>query len=133
MVLLVLNFTFGSKGVKTRIQNYVRENQVQLETFAEDFMKTAYTGQETSYNSFQVNYWENANMVEFTVCSWGIAPSGSYGGFYYSLEDKPIGFQGTDLSFIKNDDQWIYEEENSDNRGVIEKIVDHWYWFEMSF
>ena len=57
----------------------------------------------------------------------------TYKGFYYSPENQPLGFQGTDMDFIEDGQGWRWKEEDGDNWDYTEKIMDKWYFFEMHF
>ena len=72
-------------------------------------------------------------MVEFIIKGTGIGSSTACEGFDYSEDDRPIGFQGTELDFVRDGTGWSRREENGDNHEQIEKIAVHWYWFRMSF
>ena len=72
-------------------------------------------------------------MVEFIIKGTGIGSSTACEGFYYSEDDRPIGFQGTELDFVQDGAGWNWKEKSGDNHERIEKITAHWYWFRMSF
>ena len=96
-------------STKEGVINYVQANQAALEPFA--FGLLEYPVGETRYNG----------------------SSTAYEGFYYSEDDRPIGFQGTELDFVQDGTGWSWKEEDGDNCEHIEKITAHWYWFRMSF
>ena len=111
--------------------NYVQVNQAALEQFAFGLLEDPVG--ETRYNGWQVNGYQDAGMVEFITKGTGIGSSTAYEGFYYSEDDRPIGFQGTELDFVQDGTGWSWKEEDGDNCEYIEKITAHWYWFRMSF
>lgn len=79
------------------------------------------------------NKEEETVTVEYLCESSGIASSGWYAGFYYSSEDIPLGLQGISRSFIEKGKGWKWQEENGDNYEYIERITDHWYYYESGF
>lgn len=116
---------------KSNVAYYVKNNQNKLESFVENVIETNDLSTKTTYNGWDVFYRKEANMVEFITFAFGIAPSSTYKGFYYSPNDTPLGFQGVNLTFTKNDTGWVYNDGN--NIEYTEKVMDHWYWFEMNF
>lgn len=118
-------------STKAGVINYVQVNQAALEQFAFGLLEDPVG--ETRYNGWQVNSYQDAGMVEFITKGTGIGSSTAYEGFYYSEDDRPIGFQGTELDFVQDGLGWSWKEEDGDNCEHIEKITAHWYWFRMSF
>lgn len=76
------------------------------------------------------NIWEGHHyMVEFTIT--GLTTQ--YSGCFYSPDDVPLAFQNSDVDLIidgKNRWKWFAE---GDNKGIIRKIKDKWYYYEASF
>ena len=116
---------------KSEIFNYVQENQVDLEQFVADLMKG--DRKDAAYGNWQVAYYAEASAVEFQTNSFGLGSSTTYEGFYYSENDRLIGFQGVELEFLQDGDGWIWQETSGDNCDRTERIMAHWYWFKMSF
>lgn len=81
-----------------------------------------------------LNDWSDEHpMVEFTLSSFGLVPSTSYYGCYYSPDDVPVPFQNVDVSLVQaNDGTWEWSDEG-DNHGTTAKIKDCWYYFEAHF
>lgn len=71
-------------------------------------------------------------MVEFRTGAFGIVPSGSYWGVYYSADGSPKPFQNSDNELIPDGDGWVWQEEGSDNRGETYPLGGGWYAFEAS-
>ena len=88
---------------------------------------------DTAYNGWQVSCYPAVGMVEFITKGTGVGSSTTYEGFYYSEDDRPIGFQGTEAGFVPYDTGWSWEEEKGDNRERTERITARWYWFQMNF
>lgn len=80
-----------------------------------------------------VNVWEGEHkIVEYIVAGRGLAPSGTYYGFFYSPDGVPVSFQnsGEELS-QQRQDEWVWQGEG-DNRGYVELMRPCWYYFEAS-
>ena len=123
--------SFQSRDAKAEIFGYVQENQTALKEFAAALIKGQM--QDTAFDGRQADYYEDAEMIEFVVRASGMGSSTAYEGFYYSAQDRPIGFQGTELDFQPDGAGWKWEESGGDNMELTEQILPHWYWFRMSF
>lgn len=120
-----------TRGTKAGIIEYVQANQEALDQFAGGLMENL--SGDNEYNGWQATCYQDARMVEFITKGTGIGSSTTYEGFYYSEDDRPIGFQGTEIDFVQDDTGWSWEEENGDNRERTERISARWYWFQMNF
>ena len=71
-------------------------------------------------------------VVEFTTGGFGLAPSGTYHGVYYSADGEPAAFQNTDVPLGPSREGWIWHGEG-DNYGETRHISGSWYTFYASF
>ena len=131
ILVIVYATVFQKRAEKTDIIEYVQTNQDALEQFTTALMADPPKG--TAYNGWQVAYYPATGMVEFITKGTGIGSATAYEGFYYSEDDRPIGFQGTEVDFVRDDTGWSWEEADGDNHERTEKITAHWYWFQMDF
>lgn len=122
---------FQKRSEKDSIIEYVQTNQEALDQFVTGLM--ADPSGDTAYNGWQVSCYPVVGMVEFVTKGTGVGSSTTYEGFYYSEDDRPIGFQGTEAGFVPDDTGWSWEKENGDNRERTERISARWYWFQMNF
>ena len=84
------------------------------------------------WNGWKVYYYAD-DMVEFCTGSFGLIPSTTYKGFYYSEDDEPHGFQDVPVEFVKSGNGWSWAESEGDNTQYTERIAAHWYWYEAKF
>ena len=134
LCILVIAYAavFQKRVEKADIIEYVQTNQEALERFATGLL--ADPPGVTAYNEeWQISWYPAAGMVEFITKGTGIGSATAYEGFYYSEDDRPIGFQGTELDFVQDGTGWSWKEEDGDNCEHIEKITAHWHWYRMSF
>ena len=110
---------------KAAAVRYVQGHQAELTAYVETLLATD-PAQLEDYHGY-------SGMVEFQTSVFGLAPSSTYSGFYYSPEDVPLGFQSAQVDFVESGGCWLWEEPEGDNRQYTEKIADHWYWYEASF
>lgn len=72
-------------------------------------------------------------IVDFFVTGYGLAPSGGYYGFYYSPEDLPVMYMDEMAKLTEYEaGAWAWQG-TGDNKGVIKKITDCWYYYEATF
>ena len=134
LCILVIAYAavFQKRVEKADIIEYVQTNQEALERFATGLL--ADPPGVTAYNEeWQISWYPATGMVEFITKGTGIGSATAYEGFYYSEDDRPIGFQGTEVDFVRDDTGWSWEEADGDNHERTEKITAHWYWFQMDF
>jgi len=124
---------FAMPSTKDKAIAYVLEHQEALEAFVLSIPEKEQTDQVLSYDSLQVYSWASCGLVEFEMSSWGIVPASAYEGFYYSPEDKPMGFQGIGVQFTPEGAGWAWREASGDNRQYTERITAHWYWYKAIF
>ena len=133
IVLIISAVIVLNPSAKHNVTRYVKNNNAELTATAENIIEENITVS-AEYNGWRVDYFLQSDVpvVEFTVQSFGIAPSGHCKGFYYSPDDIPIGYQGRKTEFITDGDRWCYQYEG-DNAGFTERICDNWFWFEMKY
>ena len=88
---------------------YVKNNSEGLEVYAQSMIENK-TAEHTSYHNWDVSYYPKTDMVQFVVSSNGFGSSQTYEGFDYSPKDIPLGFQGVDLEFVKENNGWRHRE-----------------------
>lgn len=52
-------------------------------------------------------------------------------GFYYSEDNNPIGWEGKDVNFEQNGNQWVYDDEGE--KYVTERIIDNWFYYKVIY
>lgn len=99
---------------KKSIQSYVLRNQDELTNYARKVIEEHPMGP-LEWNGWKVYYYAD-DMVEFCTGSFGLIPSTTYKGFYYSEDDEPHGFQDVPVEFVKVE---------MDGRGQNQKVIIH--------
>ncbi|WP_312281081.1 hypothetical protein [Oscillibacter sp.] len=133
LALCFLLILMAHRDSKATISSYIEQNHEELKEFADGIAEVNNADMQTTYQDWTVFYWRDANMVEFVTETRGLIPSSSYKGFYYSPDNMPLGYQGVKTNFIKVNNGWRSETVDGDNSEYTEKIMAHWYWFEMNF
>lgn len=113
------------------IREFVLENETALRQAIED-------GDVSSFNDCGIvkKAAIKEDHVDFFCGGAGLAPSGTYVGFFYSPEDDMTAVwcaphKGQALTPKDGGFQW--KEEHGDNRYYVEKICDNFYYYRASF
>lgn len=130
IVLVVLSIVFKDK----LIQTYVKVFHEDLEVFSENLLDNSAL-RSTTYGLWDVDIYQEDNMVEFMTGGFGLAPSSTYKGFYYSADNTHKVFSVADASIapLVIDGDRATWTDGTDNHGMSIRIMDNWFWFEASF
>lgn len=72
-------------------------------------------------------------IVQFSTGGWGLAPSSTYWGFYYSESGLPAAYQNVDMELIPvSEDEWCWND-GTDNGGVTRRVDEHWFSYQAWF
>jgi hypothetical protein len=132
--VIVLSFIFIShQSNKDKVEKIVTTNQdllnecIQNKTY-DQLYKIKGIKNITPYTK------ENNELyIDFYCYGFGIVPSSIYYGFYYSSNDKPMGFQAAPVKLDVDGNGWQWQETNGDNYYYTEKITSHWYYYKAGF
>lgn len=127
---IVLCNPYSEKNAK----KYVKKHTAQLTQYAEEISQKDFTVTD-KYKAWKVQYYASSDIpvVNFDVFAFGLVPSTTYKGFYYSSQDIPAGFLGENVEFVPYENGWKWSQPDGDNTCYTEKITDNWYWYEASF
>ena len=130
-LLGVLYFRYNKR--ENRLLNIFNENREYLDSVIENYIENGEIDFRETDGISSVNLWKSENtIIEFMTDSTGIAPSGKYYGFYYSVDGSPAAFQNTDTELIYNENGW-YEWSSNGNGGKTQNIDGNWWTFEAHF
>ena len=136
MIIAILWFPLLRKPYEQwSITRIVEQNSEELTQMAEEIL-AAQDAEGKHYKGVEkITYWDNDGTIflEFFCRGFGIVPSSSYKGFYYSPDDIPLGYQGADIPLTPSGRGWRWEEADGDNRYFTEQIRAHWFYYEMHF
>ena len=133
IIFIVLCSAFITKIIfKPSITEIVKNNNIELTKIAEDIINNKSVGEHTFKNVWEISYHENSNTVEFFCNGSGLDSETYDEGFYYSPLNKPLGFQGENVEFIKYGKGFKYIGVG-DNWQYTEKIMDKWYLYKAHF
>lgn len=145
IIILVLGAFWGCKWGYGRfinvtslknVRSIVLKYEEALRQSAEEELKSGGAAQDISLPGIkEVMYLTHDNgspIVMYETGYSGFASQTSYYGFYYSPENRPLGFCGEELSLPEEVIAFQYEMEG-DNWYGTEKITDNWFYYEMHY
>ena len=130
ILVLLLSMIFRER----LIQIYVSVAKEHLEKYAESMLDND-ARQSLRYGFWKVRSYPEDQMVEFHTGGFGLAPSSTYKGFYYAVDNKHKVFSVADKSIARMeiDGDHATWTDGTDNHGISIRLFDHWFWFEASF
>ena len=90
IMIVILILLLGMIFRERLIQTYVIVAREQLETYAENLLDSD-DRQSDRYGFWKVRSYPEEQMVEFHTGGFGLAPSSTYKGFYYSFQHPSEG------------------------------------------
>ena len=124
--LLAIAWIFASDKKGMAIHHLMRNEQI-VTSHALSCMEEP--DQTSRYQNWKTRYSAEYDVVRFQVSYTGFASQTDALGFYYSPQDEPNGLGNT--QGIEETDSGIKFLGEGDNYTLVEKISDHWYWYEM--
>ncbi len=125
--------TVHESTMKHQIFRFVLENETELTAVAKG--QLAGTNQDKSFGKAEIEgvYDGEQPIVQFYWGGMGIAPSGTYFGFYYAPDDQPALMDNAPgIFYPKDEDTWEYSD-GAGNGGTTIRIVPHWFYYKMWF
>ena len=140
IVLVLLILLIRSAQPYRRISRFVKKNETELTQIAEDIL-AGKKPSEKEYQGVEIEGRFNGDhpMVQFYSFGFGLVPSSTYYGFYYSPDDVPLPYHNADdhygvVTNSESDDPDMtrYQGEG-DNGGQTTRIIPCWYYYEAWF
>ena len=134
IMIVILILLLGMIFRERLIQTYVVMVREHLETYAENLLDSD-DRQSDRYGFWKVRSYPEDQMVEFHTGGFGLAPSSTYKGFYYSADNVHKMFSVADKSLTTMDIEGNHATwtDGTDNHGTSMRISDNWFWYEASF
>ena len=134
IMIVILILLLGMIFRERLIQTYVVMVREHLETYAENLLDSD-DRQSDRYGFWKVRSYPEDQMVEFHTGGFGLAPSSTYKGFYYSADNVHKVFSVADKSLSTMDVAGDHATwtDGTDNHGTSIRITDNWFWYEASF
>lgn len=138
LVLAVLLLCFCAAGCTPTGRAHsaariINKNITDITALAEKILETGKVPEDAFIMGVEDITYCAPDWVNFRTGARGMGSETAYCGFYYSPEDKPIGFQGTDMELTAEGSGWAWQESDGDNEYYTERIQFGWYYYEMYF
>ena len=133
LILCPMALSVWSRSSQTGISLFVTLHQRDLEQIAADCLTQS--GAPDRYRGVRVEgvFPGEAPIVQFSSGGWGLVPSGTYQGFYYSESGQPAAYQNVDLELVPvSDTEWTWTD-GTDNGGSTRRISEHWFSYKAWF
>lgn len=127
----IMNFI---NNPERNIRSFVKANEAELVEIAEQYLDYE-QGLDKYYKKVEIDgvFEGEYPIVQFYYSGFGIAPLGTYYGFYYSPDDAVTTYCNEDYPVkMCADGEWEWSGVG-DNSGVTKKIQDNWYYYEAWF
>lgn len=134
LIFVTLAILLGFICKDSLIRAYVFLCNDKLETYAVKMLESAEI-REDNYGNWRTIIFPEDNKVEFWTGSFGLVPSSTYKGFYYSVDNSHKVFSVADASIspLEINGDYASWTDGTDNNGSSTRIIDKWFWFEASF
>lgn len=123
-------FAAQSRSSKNAIFQRVQEHHRAYAEIAEQALVLGKLPKKLPRGVERIRPWRGV-QVDFLCRCWGLGSAGVYQGFYYSADNVIRTFQGEEKAFTPQGRGYAWQEPNGDNRCYVERIENHWYYFEM--
>lgn len=116
------------------IRGYVSLCHSDLENYAVQILDEDATTY-GKYGLWKTSAYPEQGMVEFATGGFGLAPSSTYNGFYYSADNSHKAFAAAnpDTTTLKIDGDYATWTDGTDNHGSSVRITDNWFWYKATF
>lgn len=130
IAITILGLAFKDNLIRTYVVLCNKDLEAYATQFLDDNERTS--GQ---YGIWKTSYYPDDGMVEFHTGGWGLAPSSTYKGFYYSADNTHKLFSAAykDITSMETDGDHATWTDGTDNHGISTRITENWFWFEASF
>lgn len=134
-ILLVCFMTLrmGSQSSQAEIRQFILTHRTELDEIAADCLNRRETNKKYKGVKLDGVFPGETPIVQFSTGGWGLAPSSTYWGFYYSESGLPAAFQNVDMELIPvSDNEWRWSD-GTDNGGVTQRVDEHWFSYKAWF
>ena len=130
-LLLVATVTGAAREREPKL--FYMNHKFQLEEAVQEILRGRDVTQVEIEGVRSISYWDGENpIIEFTISAFGLVPSSTYKGVYYSVNGQPAPFQNADLLLTETQSGWSWRG-TGDNGGTTERIEENWFSFEAHF
>ncbi len=134
LLIPALLLTAGRGGIRmARAEWFVIAHRAALEKIAADCLSGGQTA--ARYKSVEIEgvFPGEHRIVQFFSGGFGLTPSSTYCGFYYSEDGIPAAYQNVDVPLTPaGEGEWRWSD-GTDNGGMTRRITEHWFSYRAWF
>ena len=125
LIPALLLMTVRSGDHPAGIERFVAANQAALEEIAADCLRGSQTAARYKGVEIEGVFPGEHRIVQFFSSGFGLVPSSTYCGFYYSENGVPAAYQNVDVPLTPaGENRWRWSD-GTDNGGVTRRITGH--------
>ena len=124
IVVAILGLAFKDNLIRTYVAAYNEDLEAYEVQFLDGNERTS-----DQYGIWKTSCYPDDGMVEFYTGGWGLAPSSTYKGFYYSSDNTHQLFSAAyeDITSMKIDRDHATWTDGTDNHGTSTRITENWF------
>lgn len=124
---LIYNFMTSPKYI-------YEKNKPELEAAVQQIMETGETQGIEIPGVKRIAYLDAEHpIIEFYVKGFGLVPSSTYIGFYYSVDGVPMPCFSVNETLVEKGDAWEWKQPDGDNHGETKHMEGKWYTYKASY
>ena len=133
LIPALLLMTVQSGDHPAGVERFVTANQAALEEIAADCLRGSQTAARYKGVEIEGVFPGEHRIVQFFSSGFGLVPSSTYCGFYYSEDGVPAAYQNVDVPLTPaGEDAWRWSD-GTDNGGMTRRITEHWFSYRAWF
>ena len=133
LIPALLLMTVRSGDHPAGIERFVAANQAALEEIAADCLRGGQTAARYKGVEIEGVFPGEHRIVQFFSGGFGLTPSSTYCGFYYSEDGVPAAYQNVDVPLTPaGEGEWRWSD-GTDNGGMTRRITEHWFSYRAWF
>ena len=133
LIPALLLMTVRSGDHPAGIERFVAANQAALEEIAADCLRGSQTAARYKGVEIEGVFPGEHRIVQFFSSGFGLTPSSTYCGFYYSEDGVPAAYQNVDVPLTPaGEGKWRWSD-GTDNGGMTRRITEHWFSYRAWF
>ena len=133
LIPALLLMTVRSGDHPAGIERFVAANQAALEEIAADCLRGSQMAARHKGVEIEGVFPGEHRIVQFFSGGFGLTPSSTYCGFYYSEDGIPAAYQNVDVPLTPaGEGEWRWSD-GTDNGGMTRRITEHWFSYRAWF
>lgn len=121
------------KGRAHSASRIINKDITDITALAEKILETGEVPEDALYTGVEDVVYTAPDWVGFVTGSLKESDQTAYCGFYFSRDDRPMGYQGQEMELTAKSSGWTYQEPDGSSEYYTERIQFSWYYYEIHF